>query len=212
MNEETILRNKERFINLVNSIDREGFNKDLLLSHLENSDFYYAPASTKFHCSFKGGLLQHTLNVYDSIVKLAESFHVYIDANSLKIVSLFHDIAKMNYYETYYRNQKVYSENGTKRDEGGRYDWQQIQDYKVRDVKERFIYYNHEGTSEFIIRQYCPLEVDESIAILHHHGSMSDDCAKDNITAIYNRYPLATLLHLADMASCYIIESDEYSN
>lgn len=212
MNDELIQKNRDRFIDLVSSIEREGFNKDLLLFHLDNSDFYTAPASTKFHCSYKGGLLQHTLNVYDNLCLLVKSLNLNIEEDSIKIVSLFHDIAKMNYYESYYKNQKVYSETGSKRDEGGRFDWQQIKDYKVRDVKERFLYYNHEGTSEFLIRQYCPLKIEESIAILHHHGSISDDCAKDNITAVYNRYPLAALLHLADMLSCYITESDEYSN
>ena len=51
-----------------------------------------------------------------------------------------------------------------------------------------------------------PLSYEESVAILHHHAGMSWDCAKDNLSANLNRYPLATILHLADMASCYILE------
>ena len=57
-----------------------------------------------------------------------------------------------------------------------------------------------------MIRSYMPLSYEESVAILHHHAGMSWDCAKDNLSAILNRYPLATILHLADMASCYILE------
>ena len=199
--------NKQEFIRLVSSICREGFNKDLLLQHLEASDFYIAPASTKYHSAFKGGLVQHSLLVYSNLKKLVELTNSNISEDSIKIVALLHDIAKMNYYEVYYKNVKVYSENGSKYDNNGRFEWQSISDYKVRDANERFLYYNHEGTSEFLISQYCPLSVDESVAILHHHGGASDDSIKDNISAIYNRYPLACLLHLADMMSVYIDES-----
>lgn len=202
-----IQNNKEEFLKLISSINREGFNKDLLLKHLENSDFYIAPASARYHSAFKGGLVHHSLLVYHNLTKLVGLYNLKINEDSMKIVSLLHDLAKMNFYEVYYKNVKVYSENGYKYDNGGRFDWQAVADYKVKDTKERFLYYNHEGTSEFMLRQYCPLSMDESIAILHHHGGMSEDSIKDNISAIYDRYPLAVLLHLADMMSVYIDES-----
>lgn len=211
LSEEKIRNNKEEFIRLINSISRDGFNKDRLLDHLENSDFYNAPASTKYHNAFKGGLVDHSLNVYYNLVKLVQlkQQDFSISEDSIKIVALLHDISKMNFYEIYYKNVKQYSTSGSKYDDGGRYDWVQVKEYKVRDTKERFLYCNHEVTSEFIIKQYCPLSVEESVAILHHHGCMSEDCAKDNITAIYDRFPLACLLHLADMYSVYIDESTD---
>jgi len=209
LSQKQIENNKIRFIDLVKTISREGFNKDLLLSHLENSDWYVAPASTKYHNSFKGGLVQHTLNVYDNLCKLILMKDMKIDEDSVKIVSLFHDLSKKNFYEIYYKNQKVYSESGSKYDTGGRYDWMQLADYKVRDSENRFIYGNHEINSEFLIRQYCPLTLEESIAILHHHGGMSEDSIKFNVTSIYNRFPLAVLLHVADMLSAYVDESTE---
>lgn len=200
--------NKAEFISLIQSINREGFDKDRLLSNLEASDFFTAPASTKYHSSFVGGLVQHSLLVYKNLCRLIPA-NMQISQDSIKIVALLHDISKMKYYETYYKNQKIYSEKGSKWDSGGRYDWEQIGAYKVREASDRFLYGNHEATSEFIIRQYCPLTVEESIAILHHHGGMNDDSAKDNVSAIYSRYPLATLLHLADMYSVYIDESTD---
>jgi len=60
--------NKERFLKLCESIKREGV--DELLAFLERSDFYYAPASTKFHGAYKGGLLEHSLNVYDEYKRI----------------------------------------------------------------------------------------------------------------------------------------------
>lgn len=207
ISEEKMSANKSRYIELVKSITRENFNADTLLNYLENSDFFTAPASSKYHCAYKGGLVHHTLNVYDNLVKLVECKNLNILDDSIKIVSLFHDFAKINFYEIYYKNQKVYSESGTKVDSGGSYDWVQISSYKVIEAVDRFLYYNHEGTSEYLARCFCPLSTDESIAILHHHGGMSDDCAKDNISGIYGRNNLAVLLHLADMMACYIDES-----
>ena len=206
--EERIEQNKQTFIGLINSITRDGARKSELISKPENSDFFIAPASTKYHASYAGGLCEHSLNVYNSAVKLVEAFNLtnVISSDSLLITCLLHDISKMNFYETSYRNKKQYSDYGSKHDDGGRFDWVVEKSYAVIPEENRFLYGNHEETSEFMIRSYMPLSYEESVAILHHHAGMSWDCAKDNLSAILNRYPLATILHLADMASCYILE------
>ena len=208
LTEERIEQNKQTFIGLINSITRDGARKSELISKLENSDFFTAPASTKYHASYAGGLCEHSLNVYNSAVKLVEAFNLtdVISSDSLLITCLLHDISKMNFYETSYRNKIQYSDYGSKHDDGGRFDWVVEKSYAVIPEENRFLYGNHEETSEFMIRSYMPLSYEESVAILHHHAGMSWDCAKDNLSAILNRYPLATILHLADMASCYILE------
>lgn len=206
-----IENNKDRYLSLINSIKREGFNKDLLCMHLSNSDFFIAPASTKYHSSFKGGLCYHSLCVYDNLCRLVNTYELEFDEDSLKIVALLHDISKMNYFETVYKNKKIYSENGSKSDNNGRYDWVQVSDYAVIAQEERFLYANREITSEYIIRQYCNLSLEESVAILHYTGGMGNDSVKESVNAIYERYPLALMLHLADMISCNLIEN-EYFN
>lgn len=196
-----IAANKDRFIELVNSIEREGFNKEQLLLKLENSDFFYAPASTKYHAHYKGGLCEHSLNVYDNLVKLNEMKAANLSEDSMKIVALFHDISKMNYYEVYFMNKKNYHAGGSKRDEGGTFDWEAVSAYKTRDASERFIFGSHEQTSEFMLRTFCPLTYEESIAILQHHGGLGFDSIKDSgiVFEIYDRYPIALMLHLADV-------------
>ena len=198
--------NKNKFIELVNSIEREGFYKKQLLDKLANSDFFYAPASTKYHAHYKGGLCEHSLNVYNNMVKLVEMKGLEIDTDSIKLVALFHDLSKMNLYETYFINKKRYYPGGTKHDEGGAYDWEAVSAYKVKEPEDRFIFGNHEQTSEFMLRSYCPLSYQESIAILHHHGGMGWDSAKNNIAEIFERYPIALMLHLADMLATYTDE------
>lgn len=206
MREEDIMNNKGEFIALIESITREGFKKELLLSKLENSDFYTAPASTKFHGAYKGGLVDHCLAVYHNMCCLVKmkGMENEISEETIKIVALFHDLAKRNFYETYYQNKKIYCEDGDKRDENGRFTWKSVSAYKVRESEERFVFGNHEQTSEYMLRQFIPLTVEESTAILHHHGSMSWDSAKDDIGLIWDRYPLSLLLYQADCLAAYI--------
>ncbi|MBQ2469187.1 MAG: hydrolase, partial [Clostridia bacterium] len=64
--------NKERFLSLCGTIDRDGIDK--LLGWLETSDFFTCPASTKYHGAYRGGLLEHSLNVYDELQRLLAAY------------------------------------------------------------------------------------------------------------------------------------------
>ena len=150
-----------------------------------------------------------TQNGKDYLKSLVKNKHLeeIIDEESIVICALLHDMSKMNFYEKTFKNVKVYSEYGSKRDEGGTFDWVAQQSYKTVDVEKRFLYGNHEETSEFMIRQYIPLKLEESVAILNHHFSMSYDCVPiESVSLKHERYPLACLLHVADMISTYIDE------
>lgn len=195
---------KEEFISLIESIEREDFNRDKLLAKLENSDFYYAPASTKYHGSYRGGLLDHSLAVYHNLVSLVKNkgLEDLVNKDTLKVIGLLHDISKMNLYEKTFSNKKVYTEAGTKVDAGGKYEWQVIESYKVKD--EPFSIGSHEQTSEYMISKFCELTREETEAILHHHGGLSWDSSKMEVAPIYGRNELACLLHLADMLATYI--------
>ena len=200
LTEKQIESNKKRYIDLINSISVQGADKEKFLAWLNNSDFFVAPASSKFHCAYAGGLCQHSLNVYDALLKLVDDYGAIAgedyDEDELKIVALLHDIAKTNFYEQWFRN--------VKNEETGQ--WEKQAEYKMRDDANRFIYGNHEQNSEYMARRFFPLTLRMSTAILHHHAGMSWDSAKDDISAIYDRFPLATMLHLADMAATYIYE------
>lgn len=211
LSKEQIQKNKEEFISLINSINRE-FNKERLIDWLENkSDFFTAPATTKYHCAYEGGLCEHSLNVYYALKNLnygymlelplteeeqEQGIHKYkYDEDTLKIVGLLHDISKANYYEMFSRNVKDSSGN-----------WTQVLDYKVRD--DRFIYGNDEQNTEFMVSTFIPLTLDEKVALLHKSGGKAFDSTQENIPTIFNKYQLAVLLHCADMLSCYILENE----
>ena len=210
ISEDEMMGNKEVYIELVNSIEREGFDKQRLIEMLNSTDFFYAPASAKYHLACKGGLCQHSLNVYKNLKNLVNNSPLKdtVSEDTIKIISLFHDFAKINCYTTTVQNKKVYCESGSKHDQMGRFDWVSVPGYARLEDSERFIYGNHEETSEYIVRCYVPLTVEESCCILYHHGGMSYDSVKADVSPIYCRYPIACLLHLADMMATYINENE----
>ena len=207
--DDVIQINKNEIISLIQSIHREGANLEGLIKKLESSDFFRAPASTKYHGDYVGGLAEHSLNVYYNLKHLVDmkGLNDIITEDNIIICGILHDMSKINTYELYNRNEKVYHENGTKFDNLGKFDWQSVLSFKVKDDNNRFIYGNHEETSEFMISTFIPLEVCESVAILNHHGGMGYDSIPTNtLSSKYVRYPLAPLLHMADFLATYIDE------
>ena len=96
---------KERFIGICAMIDRPGM--DELMDWLERSDFYTAPASSRFHGNYAGGLLEHSLNVYDKLTEFVARYpELEISNESVAVVALFHDLTKVNYYTVSSRNVK----------------------------------------------------------------------------------------------------------
>lgn len=205
-----IEENKKKFITLLReTITREGADVENLIAKLENSDFFYAPASTRYHANFKGGLCQHSLNTYNNLKGLVYSkgFEEIISEETIVICGLLHDFSKINCYVPSIKNKKEYYEAGSKRDENGNYDWVSEKCWVMLPDKERFMYGNHEETSEFMIRSFIPLTHEESAAILNHHGGVGYDSTQGNTAAkVMARYPLAAFLHLADMLSTFIDE------
>lgn len=237
LTDEMIQHNKQQFIEILSDAlsRRPRADKEALLKKLEASDFYTAPASTRYHGAYKGGLVDHCLNVYHNMMSLAKNKHLLaihetqpvpdaegnpteelrdviiegeIEADSIAIIALLHDFSKMNYYKIDYRNKKVYCESGSKHDNNGKFDWVTEASYATIPQEERFLYGSHEETAEFMVRQFVPLTYQESTAILHHHFALSFDSLKDvgTVGNIYNRYSIATLLHVADTLAAYIDE------
>ena len=200
------MTDKERFISIAKTINREGVDK--VLEMLETSDFYTAPASTAYHANTKGGLCQHSLHVYDNMVKLRDNFCPDMPDETLKIVSLFHDISKIDFYEEYSKNTKVYSQDGSKRDELGKFDWVAVKSYKTKDAMDRsFICGEHGVNSYMILNKYMKLTLAEASAIINHHAGMDNGFAFKDLSEALNRYPALLLLHTADMLACYIQEN-----
>lgn len=181
-------KNKERFLRLCSSIQRDGV--DELMSFLEGSDFYTCPASTKFHGAYSGGLLEHSLNVYDEYKRLIAVYpELDIPEESIIIMTLFHDLCKVNLYKPEKRNRK--NENG------------QWETYDGFVKQEKFCYGGHGSKSVFLLQNYIKLLPEEAVAINCH---MSCWDGNTSVGEAFAQFPAAWLLHVADESATYLVE------
>lgn len=185
--------NKNRFLRIcTDEIIREGLGD--LLKWLDTTDFYYAPASRRFHGNHEGGLVEHSLNVYDSLKKIIEINNIQsITKDSIAVVSLFHDICKINYYKKTWRNKK---------DDAGL--WTKVECYEINDIFP----FGHGEKSCVLLREFIKLTKDELLAIRYHMGGfdISVKGGDYSISKAYDMCILAPLLQIADMNATYICE------
>lgn len=198
----------ERFESLLLSCNRDGMDK--LLEFIRKSDFYIAPASTRFHNCHEGGLLEHSLNVYDCLCAkkasgIWQSVLDQIPEESLILIPLLHDLCKTYTYEIEYKNKKVYSDHGKKSDSNGRFDWETVPGFTVND---RFPY-GHGEKSVMMIEQFIKLSPAERYAIRWHMGFTEPKENWNTLSAALRVYPLILAVHEADLEATYLIEKDE---
>ena len=199
--------NIERFEELLTATGREGVAE--LLSFIRKSDFYTAPASTRFHSCHGGGLLEHTLLVFDCLIEKTKS-GVWkkaldeIDTGSLAIAALLHDICKTYFYCTEYRNKKVYSDSGSKSDSNGRFDWESVPSYMVNDKMPL----GHGDKSIIMISKYIELTKSEMYAIRWHMGFSEPKESWNALSSSIRMHPLVLALHEADLEATYLLEEN----
>ena len=190
---------KEEFISVyTENIKRGGADK--LLEYLKKSDFFTAPSSTRFHGSYEGGLVQHSLNVYHCLKdylsrpRTKELYGMDYSEETIAIVALLHDVCKINFYTVDYRNKK--------NDEGV---WEKVPYYTINDT----LPYGHGEKSVYILSGFFygddRLTREEAFAIRYHMGfSGIED--KIVIGKALEMYPLALALNVADMEASYYLE------
>ena len=192
--------NKRLFIEAYNKfVTRDGAKE--LLNWIEKSDFFEAPASSKFHLDVPGGLCEHSLNVCKNLKRLVDMekpLHpeLNIGMESIVICGLLHDLCKANFYDIDYRNVKN-SETGQ---------WEKVPYYVTNEQDP----WGHGEKSVMLILKYMKLNDDEICAINWHMGGYDERVkggATKSISAAYERYPIAVLLQAADFISSYVDET-----
>lgn len=202
-----IEKNKETFLSILNRVDRRGIEG--LIEYLQVTDFFTAPRSTHYHNCKEGGLCEHSLNVYYNLKKLNDMYDKPLNEESMIVVALLHDMAKIDFYEKYIQNRKEYTKYGSQKDSAGYFNWVQVESYKVKDSMLRPNVYSEHGVCSFImVNKWIELNDEETAAIINHHMDMDKSgYVRTDISEIYNRYPLAALLHIADTMATYLDEN-----
>lgn len=189
---------KEEFTKIyTENIKRDGA-KELLeyLSDEKKCDFFTAPASTRYHGAYKGGLAEHSINVYKSLKdylsreKIKKEFGLSFSDETVAIVALLHDVCKVNVYKTSMRNVK---------DDSGQ--WNKVPFYQFDDK----LPYGHGEKSVYMISGYMRLSRDEAFAIRYHMGFSGEE-NKNTVGNALDMFPLALALNIADMEATFLAE------
>ena len=181
----------QQFVDLfTQTITRPG--ADRLLKWLEGTDFFRAPASTKFHGACEQGLVMHSINVYNAMMQ-----HFFTEGDnreSFAVCALLHDVCKANFYKVSTRN--------VKNDATGQ--WECVPSYTFDDP----LPYGHGEKSVYIVNGFIRLSRMEAMAIRWHMGFSGTEDPR-TVGQALQKYPLAFALATADMEASYFLEGDE---
>lgn len=170
-----------------------------LIHYLEfGCDFFTAPASTKYHNNFDGGLADHSLSVYKLFKEKVERFNVEFSEKSILICALFHDLCKLDFY---YKGKKWKKINDNR-------DWVQYDTYLCKDNFP----VGHGEKSVFILQRFFNLSETEIATIRWHMMAFDASIHFDYPNGLpfreaVNKYPTVTLLATADMESTTLLET-----
>lgn len=189
---------KAEFIEIFKSnITRQG--AEGLLEYLEQkSDFFTAPASARYHCSYEGGLCEHSVNVYHCLVdylsreRVQELYGLEYSPESVAVVALLHDLCKVGCYKAGTRNVK---------DENGK--WQSVPTYSFEDP----LPYGHGEKSVYIANGFIRLTREEAMAIRWHMGFSGTEDSR-NVGNAFQKFPLAFALSTADAEASFFLENE----
>ncbi len=188
---------KQIITRLLRNTEREGI--DNLIEYLdEGSDFFGAPASTKHHCAYTGGLAEHSLNVYNTLMRLDGLLAPDHPHDQIIITTLLHDVCKTNYYV---------QEPAWRKDDRGK--WESYTRWGVNDK----LPLGHGEKSLYIISKFIELSDAEAAAIRWHMGAWTEGVTSGySIGKAYNaavdKYPLVTLLATADNMATHLVEKE----
>lgn len=188
-----ISANRERFIEIMKTkVARPGVDK--LLEWMDQTDFFRAPASTRFHEPYEGGLCEHSLTVYDKLAQqnaLAPEQAQFTE-EQLAICALLHDLCKANFYKLGTRNQK--------NEQTGQ--WEKVPFYSVEDQFPM----GHGDKSVFLIERFVRLKPMEAMAIRWHMGGFDEAVRGGSYSCsnAFEMHPQCALLHVADLMATYV--------
>lgn len=190
MEDKQIFEKWEEFKALLKSTNREGITE--FIKWLDSTDFKFAPASTQYHNSFKGGLLAHSLNVYYAMYDFGSMLDfLEIPQESIIITALLHDICKIDCYTVSYRNTK--NENG---------EWIKVPYYQFDEVEPLG---HAEKSIMYIYEHGLTLTKVERAMIRNHMGfTVNDD--ERRVNKLFRICPQSLVLSYADMLATFVTE------
>lgn len=180
---------KSTILNLLRDIHRSGM--DNLINYLLSSDYFTAPASTKYHSNIPGGLAFHSLNVRNLLFEKNKQFNLGISEESINITGLLHDFCKVGFYTTGRRWSK--DSHGT---------WKSYETYLCKDNFP----IGHGEKSVIMLQKYIQLTDIEIMMIRWHMGTSEEFCNIRSYFNAANKYPQIVIMQTSDFEASQLLE------
>ena len=179
---------EEKFYRLLSETKREGM--DGVIEYMKREDAGRCPASTKLgrHGAYPGGLIEHSYNTYTLFKEKNKRFNLCLEEDTVKIVSLLHDICKVGSYE----------ENILK--DG------KISEKKPYNYRDKLPYGHGEKSVYVLMREGLKLTDDEALMIRWHMGAFDSQWLEfETGTKVKEKCPATIAFQCADYeASVYL--------
>jgi len=156
---------KEEILSILKTIKRKGMRN--LIKFLEEETFFIDPASCAEHNSYEGGLAEHSYHVYKLLERYSEKEDCFSNCeDSIKIISLLHDISLVGSFQKSYKNTPLKGKDGKNRkDERNKLIFMEKEIYAPYHTS---LPYSHPHLSSIILKRYIPLTKLEDLAIVWH--------------------------------------------
>lgn len=152
--------------------------EDELLDYLEAAGYYSAPASTKYHGAYPGGLFDHSYMVMLELKKLSDQINIQWERPESPVyIGMLHDLCKM---DAYIEKPDSYAWNGEQ------------------------LFTGHGEKSCILALQHVKLTTEELACIRYHMGAFTDKEEWQSYNNAVSKYPNILYVHLADMLASQV--------
>lgn len=179
------------FVDFMASSGDEDLVSPDMLKYLSLNHFFTAPASTKYHGNYEGGLFDHSFAVAKFLVRLTEDNHLtWKNPRSPYIVGMFHDLCKIDQYR--HPASRLITDGVTVMDS---FKWEYNPDTLLK---------GHGDKSVMLLSQFYTLTDEEIMCIRYHMGAFTDKDEWNDYTRAVRNYPNVLWTHQADMLASHV--------
>lgn len=174
------------FLNFMKLPDGTPLVSDDMMEYLMAYGFFTAPASTKYHGNYEGGLLEHSYMVTKFLLTLTQANHlIWRKARSPFIVGMFHDLCKIDQYKPVFGTGDV-------------------PPFVGYGYNPDTLLKGHGDKSVILLSQFYTLTDEEIMCIRYHMGAFTDKSEWNDYTRAVRQYPNVLWTHQADMLASHV--------
>lgn len=164
-----------------------------MVDYLVGRGFFIAPASTKYHGAYEGGLYDHSFEVAQLLVQLTKDCGlVWANNRSPYIIGMFHDLCKIDQYRHFPITGRIAVGETS------------VEDVTQWEYNPDTLLKGHGDKSVMLLSQFYTLTEEEIACIRYHMGAFTDKAEWEDYTRAINLHPNVLWTHHADMLASHM--------